>query len=79
MENLTMSDKRKTKLEKEANATPNVAVRANTADVTALITKCEDLIAEAATLYLINSNKELNDAIIILHSAMKSLNLISPN
>lgn len=79
MENLTMSDKRKAKLEKEAQATPNVAVQADSVDVTALITKCEDLIAEAATLYLSNSNKELSDAIIVLHSAMKSLNLVSPN
>lgn len=74
-----MSDKRKAKLEKEAQATPNVAVQANTIDVTTLITKCDDLIAEAGMLYLSNSNKELNDAIIILHSAMKSLNLVSPN
>jgi hypothetical protein len=76
-----MSEKRKAKLKQEVEAGLSLKEMYNTnvPDVSILITKCDDLIAEAATLYLSNSNKELNDAIIILHSAKRSLHKISLN
>ena len=74
-----MSKKRKTKLEQEANIVPVAVNQTNAPDASVLITKCDDLIREAQELYLTNSNKELSDAIIILHSAKRSLHKISLN
>lgn len=79
MENLSISEKRKKKLKDEAEVKLAVATKTVTIDVTELITKCDSLIAEASELYLSNSSKELNDAIIILHSAKRSLHLVSLN
>jgi len=80
MENVSISEKRKRKLEKEKQVVLAVdATKDVTIDVTELITKCDTLITEASELYLSNSSKELNDAIIILHSAKRSLHLVSLN
>ena len=78
MENLSISEKRKKKLMEEKNEVVTSS-QDNILDVSELIVKCDVLIAEAVTLYSSSSNKELNDAIIILHSAKRSLNKISLN
>ena len=78
MENLSISKKRQAQLDKEAQKTNTIAP-VIAVDVTELITKCDTLIEEAQELYLSNSSKELNDAIIILHSAKRSLHLVSLN
>lgn len=79
MENISISEKKRKKLAEEKNAVPVVLNQVNVPDASVLITKCDILIAEAQELYLSNSNKELSDAIIILHSAKRSLHKISLN
>jgi hypothetical protein len=79
MENLSMSEKRKNKLKDEAQVKVATTINDVAVDVTELITKCDALITEASELYLSNSSKELSDAIIILHSANRSLQLVSLN
>jgi hypothetical protein len=81
MKNMSLGERTRKRLEVQV-ITPELS-KADKKEVkkslVKLINKCDDLISSAQNLYGEVSNKDLSDAIVILHSAKKSLDNISQN